>query len=283
MSDKPEPTQSMTTRPKPFCFVLMPFKEEFNDIYELGIKKACEQAGAYCERVDKQNFTGTILQRIYNQIAKADFIVADVTGQNANVFYEIGYAHALGKETVLLARTVDDIPFDLKHFPHIVYKGQIKDILLPELTKRIRWCVENPTKDGQAGKIDLDVYVNRQDISSNDLVVASPKASTWFSCMIHNGSGRTFAPGDLTVSLITPEDYLRFAPSEDLNETRIVPPTGQYLYTLTNLVRTNLFSDQFLDFAFTFMESPTSPEVTLTMRIFTHAGNRDYPFRIRWE
>ena len=35
------------TRPKPFVFVLMPFSEEFNDVYEFGIKSACEKAGAY--------------------------------------------------------------------------------------------------------------------------------------------------------------------------------------------------------------------------------------------
>jgi hypothetical protein len=50
--------------PKPFVFVLMPFANEFNDIYELGIKAACVEAGAYCERVDEQIFEGSMLERI---------------------------------------------------------------------------------------------------------------------------------------------------------------------------------------------------------------------------
>ena len=58
------------TRPKTFVFVLMPFSDKFVDIYELGIKAACKDAGAYCERVDEQIFTDSILQRIFNQIAK---------------------------------------------------------------------------------------------------------------------------------------------------------------------------------------------------------------------
>jgi hypothetical protein len=69
-------TEGQSTAPKPFVFVLMPFAEEFDDTYKIGIKEACIKAGAYCERVDEQLFDGTILDRIFNQIAKADVIVA---------------------------------------------------------------------------------------------------------------------------------------------------------------------------------------------------------------
>ena len=58
-----------TTKPKPFCFVLMPFAESFDDTYELGIKAACKDAGAYCERVDEQIFNERILDRVYNQMS----------------------------------------------------------------------------------------------------------------------------------------------------------------------------------------------------------------------
>jgi hypothetical protein len=60
----------------------MPFDKSFDDIYKFGIKAACEEAGAYCERVDEQIFLESMLERIYNQIAKADIIVADMTGRN---------------------------------------------------------------------------------------------------------------------------------------------------------------------------------------------------------
>jgi len=42
-----------TTKPKKFCFVLMPFIPEFDDIYTLGIKQSCLDSAAYCERVDE--------------------------------------------------------------------------------------------------------------------------------------------------------------------------------------------------------------------------------------
>jgi nucleoside 2-deoxyribosyltransferase len=123
----------------------MPFSDDFTDIYEVGIKPACRDAGAYCERVDEQIFVENILERVYNQIAKADIIVAEMTRRNPNVFYETGYAHALNKRVILLTRNSDDIPFDLKHYPHIVYEGKIS-YLKTQLESRVRWCMGNPQK-----------------------------------------------------------------------------------------------------------------------------------------
>lgn len=118
----------------------MPFDEKFDDVYQVGIKEACESINAYCERVDEQIFEERILDRIYNQIVKADVIVADMTGRNPNVFYEVGFAHALGKRTILLTQRADDIPFDLKHFPHIIYEGKISQ-LREKLKQRVASAV----------------------------------------------------------------------------------------------------------------------------------------------
>jgi hypothetical protein len=130
---------------KPFVFVLMPFAPAFNDIYEYGIKGGVQDAGAYAERIDEQMFVEGMLDRIFAQIIKADVVVADMTGRNPNVFYEVGYAHALNKVVVLLTQSADDIPFDLKHRAHIVYGGRISD-LRPELTKRLTWAIRESRK-----------------------------------------------------------------------------------------------------------------------------------------
>lgn len=110
---------------KLFAFVLMPFSKDFDDIYRLGIKETAEECGMIAERVDEQFYTEGMLERIYNQIEAADLIIADMTGKNANVFYEVGYAHAKQKLCILLTKEASDIPFDLKHHQHIVYGSSI--------------------------------------------------------------------------------------------------------------------------------------------------------------
>src|SRR5205085_8029616 len=132
--------EKKNTSPKPFVFVLMPFDKKFNDIYKYGIKGAAEDVDAYAERIDEQIFKEGILDRVFNQINKADVIVADMTGRNPNVFYEVGYAHALGKIVLLLTQQGDDIPFDLKHHQHIVYGGSI-EVLKSQLISRIAWAI----------------------------------------------------------------------------------------------------------------------------------------------
>src|ERR1700733_6908921 len=113
-------------QPKQFAFVLMPFDSSFDDAYQLGIKDAVSEFDdMLAERVDEQIYREGILERIYRQIELADIIVADMSGQNPNVFYEVGYAHAKGKLCILLTSNADDIPFDLKHQRHIVYDNSI--------------------------------------------------------------------------------------------------------------------------------------------------------------
>lgn len=158
-----------STSPKPFVFVLMPFDKTLDDVYTLGINAACKDAGAFCERVDKQIFTESILERIYNQISKADIIVSDMTGRNPNVFYEAGYAHALGKRTILLTQNAEDIPFDLSHYPHIVY-GESISFLKDELKKRVRYFLDHPEKTQQVGPDALEYYIEGIDICKNNSV-----------------------------------------------------------------------------------------------------------------
>jgi hypothetical protein len=134
---------------KTFVFVLMPFGQEFRDVYELGIVPACDSASAYCERVDEQMFFENILDRIYGQIRQADLIVAEMTGKTPNVFYEVGYAHGLGKRVILVTKNAADIPFDLKQYPHIVY-GESIATLKKELQLKIQYSIEHPTSGSPA-------------------------------------------------------------------------------------------------------------------------------------
>jgi hypothetical protein len=189
-------TNKKTTTPRPFVFVLMPFSEDFGDIYELGIRDAADDAGAYAERVDDQIFTEGILDRIFNQINKADVIVADMTDQNPNVFYEVGYAHALGKTVLLITQKADDIPFDLKHRPHIIYEGKITD-LRSKLAKRLKWAIREAKKQMLPGS-ELSVYIEGQPLPEKRLggkppVITFPRLRPRsLSVAVRNDSGQTF-------------------------------------------------------------------------------------------
>jgi hypothetical protein len=158
-----------STTPKPFVFVLMPFNDEFKDVYELGIKEACKEAGAYCERVDEQIYEGYIIERIYNQISKADIIISDMSGRNPNVFYETGYAHALGKKRViLLTQKGEDIPFDLKHYPHLIYPTIT--VLKQELVKKMLWCIDNPEENISKIGFNLQFFIMGKNLESNPTI-----------------------------------------------------------------------------------------------------------------
>jgi CheY-like chemotaxis protein len=119
-----------------YCFVCMPFNDVFDDIYNVGIKPVVQELGFKCERADEIQDNRGIIDNIYERINKAHIIIGDMTGQNANVYYEIGYAHALKKEVILIAQKVEDIPFDLRGFNHIIYSGKIT-VLKKELKIRI--------------------------------------------------------------------------------------------------------------------------------------------------
>ena len=120
------------------AFVLMPFENSFDDVYRLGIKEPALELGVVAERVDEQIYREGILERIYRQIDLADFIVADMSGKNPNVFYEVGYAHAKGKNCILLTSEANDIPFDLKHHRHIIYGKSIQS-LRKQIQREIAW------------------------------------------------------------------------------------------------------------------------------------------------
>jgi hypothetical protein len=140
----------------------MPFSPAFDDAYDVAIRPACEAAGAYAERVDKQIFAGSIMDRVYNQISKADIVVADMSERNPNVFYEVGYAHAIGKTTILLTKSETDIPFDLRQYPHVVY-GTSLSLLKSELQRRVAWHLENPTLKGTNAE-EIAVRINGQQL-----------------------------------------------------------------------------------------------------------------------
>lgn len=100
--------------------VMMPFDAQFQGVYG-SIQAATEDAGLRCRRADEIWETPAIIQDVVNLIDRAKVVVCDCTGRNPNVFYEIGIAHALGRDVILLTQSDHDVPFDLRHLRYIRY------------------------------------------------------------------------------------------------------------------------------------------------------------------
>lgn len=168
------------------AFVIMPFSKDFDDVYNLGIKETAKERGVNAFRLDEQLFEEGMLERIYKEIQESDFIIADLSDKNPNVFYELGFAHALDKLCLLVTNNVDNIPFDLKHKRHIVYGTSI-NYLKKQLSSNIEWAVNeiqnrknNPFKitlrtDGilnntsQTSEVILDLKIDIENISKSTI------------------------------------------------------------------------------------------------------------------
>lgn len=102
-------------------FVAMPFGDKFDLIYQYLIKLPLENKGHAVTRADDEPEYQNILETIIQGISKADLIIADLTGKNANVYYELGIAHALSKPTIQIAPSIDDILFNLRFSDTALY------------------------------------------------------------------------------------------------------------------------------------------------------------------
>jgi hypothetical protein len=132
-ADEDEPTASrietagMLSESKPHAFVAMPFKKEFDDIFYYGIQQPIHIAGLLCERVDKDAFSGGIMEYVKHRIETAAVVVAELTGANPNVYLEVGYAWGKGRPVILLVQDENQLHFDVKGQRCLVYE-RIKDL-----------------------------------------------------------------------------------------------------------------------------------------------------------
>jgi hypothetical protein len=140
---------------KPNAFVIMPFDVEFTSIYEKLIKEPLEDAGYQVARADSLLDQRNILGDIIRGIRGAELVVADLTTNNPNVFYELGLCHGLGLPTVLIAQSIDDVPFDLRSYKILIYETHFNKIEklkrgLKEIGMKHRaegLTFDNPVKD----------------------------------------------------------------------------------------------------------------------------------------
>ena len=105
----------------------MQFGDNYDDLYQDVIKSVCEKNGYEVYRADEGLGTGLILNDIISAIKNSAIVIADITPNNPNVFYEVGFAHALEKPTILLNEKSqrEKLPFDISGFRTIFYDNSI--------------------------------------------------------------------------------------------------------------------------------------------------------------
>ena len=130
----------MAVNPK-LVLVLMPFNSEYDKLYE-EISSVCRRSGLDCVRGDEERSQGDILAHIIRLMVKARVIIAEITERNPNVYYELGIAHAMDKSTILIARDLNSVPFDIQSLRIIFYqklellRRQLSEALLQVIAAR---------------------------------------------------------------------------------------------------------------------------------------------------
>ena len=149
-------------------FMIMPFSDDFFESYEL-LKSHFEDAFEFShagEEDNQQNILADIIQPIYD----ADVVIADLTGLNANVMYELGIAHSFNKKTIIITRDdMSSLPFDLKQYRTKGYSTHFKQFheLLDYLEKHLKGAIDgsvvfnNPVND----------FLDKNKLAPQDLFV----------------------------------------------------------------------------------------------------------------
>lgn len=141
-------SKGVTVQPTDTCFVMMPFAEPLGGYYARVYQPAIEKAKLKAVRADAEIFgTGKIIDQIWDGIKVSRVLVAELTGRNPNVLYELGLAHALRKPVVLVSSNEEDVPFDVRHVRLIYY--DVRDPfwgakLIEKVAENILSALRNP-------------------------------------------------------------------------------------------------------------------------------------------
>jgi hypothetical protein len=120
MASQSRPSEESTRRT---AFSIMPFgPEDLQIVYDDFVKPTIEnKCGLECIRGDDMFGSNVVMEDVRAAITVSTIVIADLTGKNPNVFYEVGIAHGIEKPVLLLTQFLEDVPFDLRHRRILVY------------------------------------------------------------------------------------------------------------------------------------------------------------------
>lgn len=128
---------------------MMPFSDPFDVYYDRLYRPAIEDAGLQPVRADDLFRPSVIVSDLWNMVQEANVLLAELTTKNANVFYELGLAHAIGKPVILVSETMNDVPFDLQQLRVLMYNKDDPawgDKLGADITAALRETLAEPVE-----------------------------------------------------------------------------------------------------------------------------------------
>ncbi len=184
-----------STSPKDTCVVLIPSSNDFTNQWKLAIKPAIEAVNIKPFKADETPTADDIVKNVTQSIFEARLVLADVSGSNPNVTYELGLAQAIGKQTIIVCQDVDEVPRDIQGHGLIVYdpndietlrkdlENSIKELLTREVDPSrsyvfpdLRLLDEATRRElgdlrRKAKKVELTVYPPTADLFLNDQLI----------------------------------------------------------------------------------------------------------------
>ena len=110
---------------QPKVFIVMQFSPPYDELYADVIKPVCEDLELEPHRADETFSPGLIIADVIRQIFESKIVIAEITPTNPNVYYEVGFAHAMNKPTILIADRGTKLPFDVSPFRTLFYENTI--------------------------------------------------------------------------------------------------------------------------------------------------------------
>lgn len=274
------------------CFVVMPFQAVFESEYEKVIKPAIESAGLLCVRGDEIYTRQAIVEDIWHSMKKARVVVAELSGRNPNVMYEIGLAHALGKPLVLLTRNEEDVPFDLRALRYVFYDLSEPDWgthLRNRLNEIIKLILENPSLGTHLSGIKIEARLPsaptgplpKEALASPVLDLSGVWHGTWLSVkrgrrhdstlVIPKGHGPSFT-ASMTIT------YERNGQQTIVQETLSATLHAETL-TLTGVNYTYVQRGESAFYGLDSFVLNATSETTLVGKVTLRHGERDVSFK----
>lgn len=140
------------------AFVIMPFDHNFDDVYasiQASVTTAVPGESITCQRLDEIRGAGRISDDLVEQLRRATICLADLTGNNPNVMWEVGYAIALGKPLLLITQDLRQIPFDIKDLRAIEYdRTSLTKTLRGPLAEAVRATLDKYEVPREATKLE---------------------------------------------------------------------------------------------------------------------------------